>query len=289
MEGFVGRAESTFEPTKTFYGDKDCDGTVGTTAVTLPSTLDKGSFIIPLGVSSPTLKAGPLPTDVISYLDSFDTVQDQFNDIPLTLCAPALPVRTACTTVLTSTSTAVSCSTVSGDEQSCVTSFETVIQTDTHTPHWPTLNGSFTDLKQTAARLTTETQETITVQATAELVLEPAAEEPTDDAGQSSGTEAQTNDSPTAEASDVSTVDNQAPTTPPTDDTPPVETTISTSTTPGDTESGSVPETDGASPTTGSGSPAADSSAATFTGAGPELLVPRWSLVLIVGLAEVWI
>ena len=253
----MGRAESTFQPTKTFYGDKDCDGTVGTTAVTLPSTLDKGSFIIPLGVSSPTLKAGPLPTDVISYLDSFDTVQDQFNDIPLTLCAPALPVRTACTTVLTSTSTAVSCSTVSGDEQSCVTLFETVIQTDTHTPHWPTLNGSFTDLKQTAARLTTETQEAITVQATAEPVLEPAAEEPTGEAGQSSGTEAQTNGNPTAEATDLSTADNQDPNTTPTEDTPPVETTISTSTIPGDTESGSVPETDGASPATGSGSPTA--------------------------------
>lgn len=262
---------------------------MGTTAVTLPSTLDKGSFIIPLGVSSPTLKAGPLPTDVISYLDSFDTVQDQFNEIPLTLCAPALPVRTACTTVLTSTSTAVSCSTVSGAEQSCVTSFETVIQTDTHTPHWPTLNGSFTDLKQTAARLTTETQEAITIQATAKPVLEPAAKEPTDEVGQSSGTAAQTDGSPTAEASEVPATDNQDPTTPPTEDTPSVETTISTSTISGDFEPISVSPADGASPTTGSGSPAADSSAATFTGAGPGLLVPRWSLVLTVGLAGVWI
>lgn len=289
MEGFVGRAESTFEPTKTFYGDRDCDGTVGTTAVTLPSTLDKGSFIIPLGVSSPTLKAGPLPTDVISYLDSFDTVQDQFNEIPLTLCAPALPVRTACTTVLTSTSTTVSCSTVSGDEQSCVTSFATFLETNTHTPHWPTLNGSFTDLKQTAARLTTETQEAVTVQATAEPVLEPASEEPTDEASQSSGTEAETNGSPDVEASEVSTADNQDPTTTPTEDTPPAETITSTSTVPGDTELGSVPETDDASPATGSGSPTADVSAATFTGAGPGLLIPSWSFVLTVGLTGWWI
>ena len=262
--------------------------------MTLPSTLDKGSFIIPLGVSSPTLKAGPLPTDVISYLDSFDTVQDQFNEIPLTLCAPALPVRTACTTVLTSTSTTVSCSTVSGDEQSCVTSFATFLETNTHTPHWPTLNGSFTDLKQTAARLTTETQEAITVQATAEPVLEPASEEPTDEASQSSGTEAQTNDSPIGEASEVSTADNQDPTTTPTEGTPtegtpPAETITSTSTVPGDTELGSVPETDGASPATGSGSATADVSAATFTGAGPGLLIPGWSLVLTVGLAGLWI
>ncbi|GAB7333730.1 hypothetical protein MBLNU13_g05264t1 [Cladosporium sp. NU13] len=289
LEGFVGRAESTFEPTKTFYGGKDCDGTVGTTALTLPSTLDKGSFIIPLGVSSPTLKAGPLPTYVISYLDSFDTVQEQFNDIPLTLCAPALPVRTACTTVLTSTSTAVSCSTVSGGEESCVTSFETVIETNTHTPHWPTLNGSFTDLKQTAARLTTETQEAITVQATAEPVLEPAAEEPTDEAGQSSGTEAQTNGSPIGDASEVSTADNQDPNTTPTEDTPPAETTISTSRSPGDTESGSIPETDVTSPATGSGSATADPSAATFTGAGPGLLIPGWSLILAAGLVGLWI
>lgn len=284
----MGRAESTFQPTKTFYGDKDCDGTVGTTAVTLPSTLDKGSFIIPLGVSSPTLKGGPLPTDVISYLDSFDTVQDQFNDIPLTLCAPALPVRTACTTVLTSTSIAVSCSTVSGNEQSCVTSFETVIQTDTHTPHWPTLNGSFTDLKQTAARLTTETQEAITVQATAEPVLEPATEEPTDEAGQSRDTEIQTNSRPTAEASEVSTADNQDPNTTPTENTPPVETTTSTSTIPGDAESGSASETDGASSATSSGSPTADASAATFTGAGPGISIPGWSLILVVGMAGFW-
>ena len=285
----MGRAESTFEPSKTFYGDKDCDGTVGTTAVTLPSTLDKGSFIIPLGVTSPTLKAGPLPTDVISYLGSFDTVQEQFNDIPLTLCAPALPVRTACTTVLTSTSTAVSCSTVSGDEQSCITSFETVVETNTHTPHWPTLNGSFTDLKQTAARLTTETQEAITVQATAEPVLEPAAEEPTDEAGQSSGTEVQTNDSPIGEASEVSTADGQDPTTTPTEGDPPAETTISTSTIPSDTESGSEPETDSASPTAGSGSPTADSSAATFTGVGAMLLIPDWRLILGVGVVGFWV
>lgn len=261
---------------------------MGTTAVILPSTLDKGSFIIPLGVSSPTLKAGPLPTDVISYLDSFDTVQEQFNEIPLTLCAPALPVRTACTTVLTSTSAAVSCSTVSGDEQSCVTSFATVIQTDTHTPHWPTLNGSFTDLKQTAARLTTETQEAITIQATAEPVLEPAAEEPTDEAGQSSGTGQQTNGSPTVKASEVSTADNQDPTATPAEEDPPAETMISTSTIPGDTESGSVPETDGASPATGSSSPTADSSAATFTGAGVGLFIPCWSLVSIVGMVSLW-
>ena len=256
--------------------------------MTLPSTLDKGSFIIPLGVSSPTLKAGPLPTDVIRYLDSFDTVQDQFNEIPLTLCAPALPVRTACTTVLTSTSTTVSCSTVSGDEQSCVTSFATVLETNTHTPHWPTLNGSFTDLKQTAARLTTETQEANTVQATAEPVLEPASEGPTNDATQNSGTEAQTDGSPTGEASEVPTADNQDPSTTPTEGTPLAETTTSTSTVPGDTDLGSVPETDGTSPTTGSGSPTADTSAATFTGAGPGLLIPGWSLVLTVGLAGLW-
>lgn len=257
--------------------------------MTLPATLDKGSFIIPLGVSSPTLKAGPLPADVVSYLDSFDTVQEQFNEIPLTLCAPALPVRTACTTVLTSTSTAVSCSKVSGDEQTCVTSFETVIRTDTHTPHWPTLNGSFTDLKQTAARLTTETQEAITVQATAEPVLEPAAEEPTAEAGQSSGTDAQTNGSPTVEISEDSTAENQGPTTRPTENAPPAETTISILTVQSDNESGSVSEADGASPVTGSGSPTADTSAATFTGAGPVLLVPVWSLVLAVGLTGVWI
>lgn len=257
---------------------------MGTTAVTLPSTLDPGSFIIPLGVSSPTLKAGPLPTDVISYLDSFNTVHDQFNEIPLTLCAPALPVRTACTTVLTSTSTTVSCPPATADGQPCVTLVETVVKTDTHTPHWPTLNGSFTDLKQTAARLTTETQEAITVQATAEPVLEPAANESTDKSGQSGGSEAQTNDHPTAEASDSSIEENQDLTTTPITGTLPAETAISTSIIPGGTESGSVPETGDASPTSGTGSPAADSSAATFTGAGPVILVPCWGVILVAGL-----
>jgi hypothetical protein len=260
---------------------------VGTTAITLPSTLDPGSFIIPLGVSSPTLKAGPLPTDVVSYLESFDTVQEQFNEIPLTLCAPALPVRTACTTVLTSTSTTVSCPPATGDGQSCVTLVETVIKTDTHTPHWPTLNGSFTDLKQTAARLTTETQEAITVQATAEPVLEPAAVEPTDEADPASDSGAQTDGSLTTEATDTLT----NPTTAATEGTSPAETAISTSIIPGDTESGSVPETEGASSTSGSGSgsPAADSSPATFTGAGPVILVPGWHVILVVGVVGLWV
>jgi hypothetical protein len=257
--------------------------------MTLPSTLDPGSFIIPLGVSSPTLKAGPLPTDVISYLDSFDTVHDQFNGIPITLCAPALPVRTACTTVLTSTSTAVSCATVSGDEQSCVTSVETIVETNTHTPHWPTLNGSFTDLKQTAARLTTETQEAIIVQATAEPVLEPAAVEPTDEADPSSGTGAQTNGNPTAEASEVSTEDNQSPNATPTERTSPTGTAISTSIVPSENESGSASESQDSSPTTGSGSPTADTSAATFTGVGSVTLLPGWSLILAVGMVGLWV
>jgi len=259
--------------------------------MTLPSTLDPGSFIIPLGVSSPTLKAGPLPTDVISYLDSFDTVHDQFNDIPITLCAPALPVRTACTTVLTSTSTAVSCATVSGDEQSCVTSFETVVETNTHTPHWPTLNGSFTDLKQTAARLTTETQEAITVQATAEPVLEPAAVEPTDEAsqGSGSGSEAQTDGGLTAETSEASTGNDQSPTVTPTEGTSPAETAISTSIIPSDNESGSASEPQGSSPTTSSGSPTAESSAAAFTGAGSGPLTPGWSVTLVVGMVVLWV
>ena len=258
---------------------------MGTTAVTLPSTLDPGSFIIPLGVSSPTLKAGPLPTDVISYLDSFNTVHDQFNEIPLTLCAPALPVRTACTTVLTSTSTTVSCPPATADGQPCVTLVETVVKTDTHTPHWPTLNGSFTDLKQTAARLTTETQEAITVQATAEPVLEPAAVESTDETGQSSGSASQTDGSLTAEVTEIST----SPTTVLTEGHSLTETVISTSIVSGNAESGSVPATEGASPTSGTGSPAADSSAATFTGAGPVILVPCWGMILVAGLVGLWV
>jgi hypothetical protein len=260
---------------------------VGTTAMTLPSTLDPGSFIIPLGVSSPTLKAGPLPTDVISYLDSFDTVHDQFNEIPLTLCAPALPVRTACTTVLTSTSTTVSCPSVTADGQPCATLVETIIKTDTHTPHWPTLNGSFTDLKQTAARLTTETQEAITVQATAEPALEPAAVDPSDDADPAGDSGAQTDGSLTAEATDTLTNPIAAPT----EGASSTETAISTSTIPDDTASGSVPETEGASPTfgSGSGSPVADSSAATFTGAGSVALVSGWSVVLVVGMVGLWV
>lgn len=251
--------------------------------MTLPSTLDPGSFIIPLGVSSPTLKAGPLPTEVISYLGSFDTVQEQFNEIPLTLCAPALPVRTACTTVLTTTSTAVSCETVSG-EQSCVTLVETVVETDTHTPHWPTLNGSFTDLKQTAARLTTETQEATTVQATAEAVVEPAAEEPTDEADPSSASETQADGSATVEASQTTIEENQDPANAPTEGPSPTETTISTSIVSGDTESGSLSETDGASPTSGSGSPTADTSAATFTGVGAVLSISGWTMIFVVGM-----
>lgn len=259
--------------------------------MTLPSTLDPGSFIIPLGVSSPTLKAGPLPTDVISYLDSFETVHDQFNEIPLTLCAPALPVRTACTTVLTSTSTTISCPSVTANGEPCVTLVETFITTDTHTPHWPTLNGSFTDLKQTAARLTTETQKAITVQATAEPALEPAAVEPTDDADSSSDSGAQTDGSLTAEATDTPTDTPTNPTTAPTEGISPTETAISTSIIPDDTESGSVPETDGVSPTSGSGSgsPTADSSAPALTGAGPVVLVPVWRLILVVGMVGLWV
>jgi hypothetical protein len=172
LQDFVGRAESTFDPTKTYSGEgKDCDGTVGTTALALPSTLDQGSLIIPLGVSSATLKAGPLPQTVIAYLDTFPTVHEQLNDIPITSCAPALPVRTACTTVLTSTSTSVSC-----DRQDvCVTALETVVETNTHTPFWPTLNGSLTDIKRSAAKLTTEIGETKTVLATAESFVVPSS------------------------------------------------------------------------------------------------------------------
>lgn len=251
--------------------------------MTLPSTLDPGSFIIPLGVSSPTLKAGPLPTDVISYLDSFTTVHDQFNEIPLTLCAPALPVRTACTTVLTSTSTAVSCSTVSGDEQSCVTLLETITETNTHTPHWPTLNGSFTDLKQTAARLTTETQEAITVQATAEPVVEPATAEPTVEVNESSVSGTQADDSPTTEASETSSEEDQGSTNTGAEATPPTETATTIATIPSETGPGSVSE--GAGGSSAAGSPTLDSSAATFTGAGPGIPIPSWSLVLIVGVA----
>ena len=171
LQDFVGRAESTFEPTKTYSSEgKDCDGTLGTTALTLPSTLDQGSLIVPLGVSSPTLKAGPLPETVIAYLDSFPTVHEQLNSIPITSCAPALPVRTACTTVLTSASTSVSCE----KQDVCVTLLETVIETNTHTPFWPTLNGSLTDIKRSAARLTTETGEAETVLATAESLVVPS-------------------------------------------------------------------------------------------------------------------
>ena len=172
LQDFVGRAESTFDPTKTYSSEgKDCDGTVGTTALALPSTLDQGSLIIPLGVSSATLKAGPLPQTVIAYLDTFPTVHEQLNDIPITSCAPALPVRTACTTVLTSTSASVSC-----DQQDvCVTALETVVETNTHTPFWPTLNGSLTDIKRSAARLTTEIGETKTVLATAESLVVPSS------------------------------------------------------------------------------------------------------------------
>jgi hypothetical protein len=164
---------------------------------------------------------------------------------------------------------------------------ETVIKTDTHTPHWPTLNGSFTDLKQTAARLTTETQKAITVQATAEPVLEPAAVGPTDNADSASNSGAQTDGSLTAEVTDIST----NPTTAPIEVTPPTETAISTSIIPGGTESGFVPETGGASPTSGSGSGSstADSSAPAFTGAGPVVLVPGWSVILFVGIFGLWV
>ena len=249
--------------------------------MTLPSTLDPGSFIIPLGVSSPTLKAGPLPTSVIDYLDSFVTVQEQFNEIPLTLCAPALPVRTACTTVLTSTSTAISCSAVSGDQSTCVTLVETVTKTDTHTPHWPTLNGSFTDLKQTAARLTTETREATTIQATAEPVLNPATDEASTAVEQSTGSVAQITGSPTAEVSEVSADDSHDPTVTQTEVISPTETAITTL--PSDTTSGSGSELQGSSPATGS--PTLDSSAATFTGVGSAISIPALGLILVAGLA----
>jgi hypothetical protein len=137
----------------------------------LPSTIDQGSLIIPLGVSSPTLKAGPLPQTVIAYLDTFPTVHEQLNDIPITSCAPALPVRTACTTVLTSTETNVSCD----SQDVCVTVVETIVETNTHTPFWPTLNGSLTDIKRSAAMLTTETVETTTVLATAQSLVVPSS------------------------------------------------------------------------------------------------------------------
>jgi len=254
--------------------------------MTLPSTFDPGSFIIPLGVSSPTLKAGPLPTYVVSYLASFGTIRQQFNEIPLTLCAPALPVRTACTTVLTSTSTAISCATRSGDEQSCVTSLEYITETNTHTPHWPTLNGSFTDLKQTAARLTTQTQKAITVQATAEPVLEPAAVDETD---QSGGSGAQTNSSPSTELPQSSIEDDQDSTITQTEATSSTTAATTVGTSPSGTISDSVSEVQGSSPTTGSGSPTADSSTDTSTGAGAGLLIPSWSLSLVVCLAGLWI
>jgi len=180
LQDFVGRAESTFDPTKTYSSaGKDCDGTVGTTALALPSTLDQGSLIIPLGVSSPTLKAGPLPQTVIAYLDTFPTVHEQLNDIPITSCAPALPVRTACTTVLTSTSTSVSCE----NDSVCTTVTETIVETNTHTPFWPTLNGSLTDIKRSAAKLTTEIGETQTVLATAESLVVPSSSTGEDSTG----------------------------------------------------------------------------------------------------------
>jgi hypothetical protein len=249
--------------------------------MTLPSTLDPGSFIIPLGVSSPTLKAGPLPTGVISYLDSFATVQEQFNGIPLTLCAPALPVRTACTTVLTSTSTTVSCSSIIGVEQSCVTLVETITETNTHTPHWPTLNGSFADLKQTAARLTTETREAITLQATAEPVLEPASGEATDATDQSSDSGAQASTSVTAEVSEASAEDSLGSSTAQTVANSPILT--ATAINPSEVRSGTVSNIQASSPATGS--PASESSAATFTGAGLGVLTTCWTLLLTAALA----
>jgi hypothetical protein len=36
------------------------------------------------------------------------------------------------------------------------------------------------------------------------------------------------------------------------------------------------------------GSPTSGSSAATFTGAGPSILVPGWGLILVVSLAGLW-
>jgi hypothetical protein len=196
LQDFVGRAESTFDSTKTYSSQgKDCDGTVGTTPLALPSTLDQGSLIIPLGVSSPTLKAGPLPQTVIAYLDTFPTVHEQLNDIPITSCAPALPVRTACTTVLTSTSTSVSC-----DQQDvCVTALETVVETNTHTPFWPTLNGSLTDIKRSAAKLTTEIGEAKTVLATAESLVVPSSS--STDEEESTGTSETNTPSSTEEVS----------------------------------------------------------------------------------------
>jgi hypothetical protein len=98
-------------------------------------------------------------------------VHEQLNDIPITSCAPALPVRTACTTVLTSTETNVSCD----SQDVCVTVVETIVETNTHTPFWPTLNGSLTDVKRSAAMLTTETVETTTVLATAQSLVVPSS------------------------------------------------------------------------------------------------------------------
>lgn len=245
------------------------------------------------GASSTTFKAGPLPTDVIEYLDSFDTVQQQFNEIPLTSCAPALPVRTACTTILTSISTSVSCSSPNGEEQSCITETATLLETNTHTPHWPTLNGSLTDLKRTAARLTTETAETTTIQATAEPVLAPATDEPTDEPEGSSSIEPPTASDSDAEDSEEPTENATSPTdsaTPvrPTTQTetqtaPPSRTETETRTAPTDTQSRPGSNTAGTSQATGSA--AVDSSAATFTGAGSNAVARGWSLVLVAGLA----
>ncbi|KAM0690032.1 hypothetical protein Q7P36_008799 [Cladosporium allicinum] len=210
LQDFVGRAESTFDSTKTYSSEgKDCDGTVGTTPLALPSTLDQGSLIIPLGVSSATLKAGPLPQTVIAYLDTFSTVHEQLNEIPITSCAPALPVRTACTTVLTSTSTSVSCD----NQDVCVTALETVVETNTHTPFWPTLNGSLTDIKRSAARLTTEIGETQTVVATAESLVVPSS---STDEESTSTTETET-PSRTEEASPSSSDVDEATTSPTSD------------------------------------------------------------------------
>jgi hypothetical protein len=297
LEGFVGRAESTFEPTETSSGGKDCDGTVGTTALTLPSTLDPGSLVIPLAATSTTFKAGPLPKNVIYYLDSFATVQEQFNEIPLTSCAPALPVRTACTTILTSISTTVSCSSVTRNEQSCITLAETVTETATHTPHWPTLNGSLTDLKQTAARLTTETGEARTVQATAEAVLvttDESSEEPTDDRTDVP-TQSNSNESPAASSSIAETFEQSVEgSTGPASLASPATTaqtftqterdaaTISTN-----TQSASVPDTAGTSQATGAIT--VDTSGATLAGARSFTITQCWGLVLFAALMSmIW-
>lgn len=215
---------------------------------------------------------------MVNYLDSFATVQEQFNDIPLTFCAPALPVRTACITVLTSASTSISCPSVTGDGQTCVTFVETITETNTHTPHWPTLNGSFTDLKQTAARLTTETGEATTVQATAEPVLEPASQDSADEPEPSIGSGSQTPGSSEVEITETSAEDIPESTITETEVLSPTD-TVATTTSSGDVGSGSVSDSEGPSPSTGS--PTVDTSAATFTGAGSRFVIPSWSLALL--------